>query len=110
MLPKSKRLTKEDFEGMRPKIFFRGTMVDIGYSTPSPSDGGVKFACVISKKTLKHAVDRNKAKRRVFEVLYELIKETTLDKRFYVLYPKKTILTVAYADVREEIYKAFATL
>lgn len=110
MLPKSKRLSKEDFEGIRPKIFFRGQLVDVGYCIPTTNNSGEKFACVISKKTLKNAVDRNKAKRRVFEVLYEFMKENRIEKYFYVLYPKKTIHTVSYTDIKKEIYKAFATL
>ena len=64
MLPKSKRFTKEDFEGKRPKVFFRGEYLDIAALT-LPSQ---KFACVTAKKTFKRAVDRNLIKRRVFNI------------------------------------------
>lgn len=103
MLPKSKRLTKEDFTGLRPKVFFRGELVDISY-TPSSS---IKFACVISKKTLKRAVDRNQVKRRCMESIQGIQPTRT---SFFVLYPKKSCITSTYQQIHDEITKAFATL
>ena len=103
MLPKSGRLTKEDFKGSHPKVFFRGDLFDIAY-LQKPSQ---KFACVIAKKTLQHAVDRNLLRRRFLEC----IKDMTPKKPYsFVIYPKKISLTTPYSQLCEEIHKAFATL
>jgi ribonuclease P protein component len=103
MLPKSKRFTKEDFQGKRPKVFFRSDILDIaGLTLPSQ-----KFACVTSKKTLRRAVDRNLIKRRIFGVVSEVSKPTDVS---FVFYPKKGSSTIPYSQLREEIQKAFATL
>lgn len=103
MLPKSERLTKEDFTTTRPKIFFRGELFDIAYCI-LPSQ---KFACVIAKKTLKKAVDRNRIKRRILS----LVKKFPLSEKYsLIFYPKKTSLTVRYSQLEEAIKEAFVTL
>lgn len=103
MLQKSKRLTKEDFTGSRPKVFFRGELFDIAYI----SSVSLKFACVISKKTLKRAVDRNLVKRRFMECLHNV---SPVKPYYFILYPKKITLSTPYQQLHEEIIKAFATL
>ncbi len=103
MLPKAKRLTKEDFNGTRPKVFFRHELLDIA-QIPHISQ---KFACVVSKKTCKRAVDRNIIKRRVYTVLQSIIIQ---QKNSFILYPKRISLTTPYSHLDKEIKKAFATL
>ena len=103
MLPKSERLTKEDFKGSRPKVFFRGELFDIAY-IPGETK---KFACVIAKKTLARAVDRNLVKRRIMESLHEMNPPKPYS---FVIYPKKISLSTPYQQLHEEIIKAFATL
>lgn len=103
MLPKSERLTKEDFTTSRTKIVYRGELFDVATITPSRG----KFACVIAKKTLKKAVDRNTVKRRFMSALVEY---STLNNISMVIYPKKNSLTVPYSHIKEEIKKVFATL
>lgn len=103
MLPKSQRLTKEDFKGLRPKVFFRGELFDIGY-IPGETK---KFACVIAKKTLSKAVDRNLIKRRIMECLQEVNPSKPYS---FVIYPKKISLSTSYQQLHKEIIKAFATL
>lgn len=108
MLQKSNRLTKEDFKGIRPKVFFRGILLDIAYTVGSSCSSN-KFACVTAKKTLKRAVDRNSVKRRVLHTL--LHKNFSFSKNyFFIIYPKKTILSVTYSQIEDEIQKAFDTL
>jgi ribonuclease P protein component len=103
MLPKSKRFTKEDFEGKRPKVFFRGELFDVAALT-LPTQ---KFACVTAKKTFKRAVDRNLIKRRIFSV----IKNSKAPPVYsFVFYPKKGSITIPYIRLHEEIKKAFDTL
>lgn len=103
MLPKSKRLTKKDFIGVRPQTFFRGTYFDCAVI---PNELG-KFGVVISKKRIKRAVDRNTAKRRVYTRIKDL--GITL-KRSIVIYPKQTILNSKKDLVLVELRKAFDTL
>ncbi len=103
MLPKSQRFTKEDFEGKRPKVFFRSELLDIAALTLSTQ----KFACVTSKKTLKRAVDRNLVKRRIFSIVQEIPYSFTYSLIFY---PKKSAPSTPYSQLREEIKRAFDTL
>lgn len=103
MLPKAERFTKEDFNGIKPKVFFRGELFDIA-SVILPTQ---KFACVISKKTLKKSVQRNSVKRKIFNAVQ------TIDvdhKKSIIVYPKKKSITVPYSQLLEELQKAFATL
>ena len=108
MLPKSKRLTQEHFKGTRPRIFFRGELFDIA-SLPLPGTTH-GFACVIAKKTLAKAVDRNLVKRRIFGAVETLKIEELLKQNSFIIYPKKIILTTPFLRIDEEIKKAFATL
>lgn len=103
MLPKSKRLTKEDFKDSRPKIFFRGEFFDIATLPINPS----KFACVIAKKTLSRAVDRNTLKRKIFAIVGNSKIKSSYS---FIIYPKKTSSTIPYSQLEEEIRRAFATL
>jgi ribonuclease P protein component len=103
MLPKSERFTKEDFQGKRPKVFFRSELFDVAALT-LPSQ---KFACVTAKKTLKRAVDRNLIKRRIFSAIQEISPISTYS---LVFYPKKGSVTVPFKQLHDEIKKAFDTL
>lgn len=103
MLPKSKRFTKEDFQGKRPKVFFRSELFDVAALT-LPTQ---KFACITSKKTLKRAVDRNLIKRRIFNIIQKLRPETSYSVIFY---PKKGSPTIPHTLLHEEIKRAFDTL
>jgi ribonuclease P protein component len=103
MLPKSERFTQEDFKGKRPKVFFRGEYLDIAALT-LPTQ---KFACVISKKTFKRAVDRNLITRRIFSV----IKDSKPNPLYSIIfYPKKGSITIPFLKLHDEIKKAFDTL
>ncbi len=103
MLPKSERLTKEDFKQARPKVFFRGEFFDVALLPGEIS----KFACVISKKKVKRAVDRNIIKRRMLEGVKG---RTLLKPQYIVFYIKTKALEAKYQTLCEEISKAFATL
>jgi ribonuclease P protein component len=103
MLPKKKRLSKNDFVGLRPKKVVRGAFFDVAF-TPKEA---TKYACVIAKKQIKSAVDRNKIKRKIYTIVGGL--EHTM-KGFFIIYPKKTINTLSYKRIEEEFDKLFATL
>lgn len=103
MLPKSERLTKQDFSTFKPNVVFRGTYVDVS-SIPSSL---LRFACVISKKRIKRAVDRNKARRKIYHLLQ---KTRPTASYLVVIYPKQAVLSGNRALIEEELRNAFATL
>ncbi len=103
MLPRKKRLTKSDFEGKRPQVVYRGTLFDVG----SLSNGKQSFACVISKKTLKKATERNRVRRQIYSLLSKI---SITKQNSYIIYPKKEISNTPYSAISEEILKVFATL
>jgi ribonuclease P protein component len=104
MLPKKERFTKKDFIGARPHIFFRGTYFDVA----SVSNGMTKYACVISKKRIKRAVDRNSVKRKVYASIRS--SRNVSANQSLIFYPKKTLLNASTPLVLTEIRKVFATL
>ncbi len=103
MLPKLKRLTKRDFIGIRPHIVFRGTYVDIALHPSSHT----RFACIISKKRIKKAVDRNKVKRKIYNILTLI---TTKNQNLIFVYPKHSCISANHTLLRNEIEQVFATL
>ncbi len=106
MLPKSERLTQEDFKVIRPKVFFRGVLFEAACAPSSV----LKFACVISKKKIKTAIGRNTIKRKVLTAVRE-VKQTTAIKNMYIVFYIKAIPNeTQYTTIKEEIIKAFATL
>lgn len=103
MLKKSERLTKKDFVGLRPRIVFRGTFVDIAISSAETS----RFACVIAKKRIKKAVERNSVKRKI----YNIIRETKpKSPNLVIVYPKVAVVNGSFLNIKEEIIKAFDTI
>lgn len=103
MLPKKKRLTKKDFNSLKTKVVFRGKYLDIAVSPQKET----KTSCIVSKKTLKKAVERNRVRRRIYGILR---KETTKNPYFILIYPKQNALKAEYVDIKNEIHTAFATL
>ncbi len=107
MLPKSKRLNKEDFKGVRPKVFFRCEFFDVA-STPSLH---TKYACVITKKRVKTAVARNTLKRKTLTAIWELEnKNPSQSNHHFIFYIKAIPKETPYALLQEEIKKVFDTL
>lgn len=106
MLPKSERLTKSDFIGLRPRIIVRGTFVDIAV-VASPTEQFSRFSCVIAKKRIKKAVNRNSVKRKIYHIIREIKPKASY---LVIIYPKISALTSSYSHIKEEISKAFDTL
>lgn len=103
MLPKSRRITTQDFKGKKTRLVYRGAFFDISFA---PADT-TKFACIISKKRIKRAVDRNRVRRQI----YTSLQETTPNQLAYIfIYPTKNALHAPKKAISEEISKAFATL
>lgn len=103
MLPKRERLTKKDFSALTRRNMIRNTLFDIGYLASNKT----KVACIISKKTLPKAVDRNKVKRK----MYNLFRECKPNKPYIVLfYPKPEVLYTPYLELKNKMSEIFAKL
>jgi ribonuclease P protein component len=103
MPPKTERLTKYDFSGLKKRTTLVSSLFDIVY-TPSPT---LKIACVTAKKRVKKAVDRNKIKRKI----YHAFRETKPKNPYiFIFYPKIESLHAPYTKLVEEMKRLFATL
>jgi ribonuclease P protein component len=105
MFPASLRFTKKDFENIKTRIIFRGDLFDVA----KKEDPIFKVSCVISKKRVGKAVDRNKARRRILHAFNAYIKTNPLHG-YFIFYPKPIIVKTSYQKIEEEITKASATL
>jgi ribonuclease P protein component len=105
----AERLTRADFTRIRsgsPRRF-HGRYFSL--SITRQSEGEPKFACVVSKKAAKRAVDRNRIKRRAKEALGAMLKGTTVPVSL-VLYAKKEALTASYSDLAADIRALLAQM
>lgn len=103
MLPKSKRLTRDDFSKLKQRTTIRSNYFDVVVSPSNES----RFACVISKKRIKLAVDRNKTKRKIYNILRNI---TPKNPNLVIFYPKSNINNVSSKLLSEEIKKVFDTI
>ena len=69
-------------------------------------DKEVKFGTIISKKISKKAVERNKIKRRLMEVLGRNLKKFDEGKRILFL-AKKEVLEIKPKEIEIELKKIF---
>ena len=70
MLKKENRISKKsEFEEIKERGRFLGFSRLFGVVVLDKNDDELKFGVVVSKKISKRAVDRNKIKRRLMEVL-----------------------------------------
>jgi len=103
MLPKSKRLTRDDFSKLQNRKIIRGNFFDMAVS-PSVT---TRFAVVVAKKRIKLAVDRNRVKRKIYNTLQDIVLEKP---HFVIIYPKQNICSAPYKTINDEIVSIFATL
>lgn len=106
MLPKSKRVTTRDFKGIKTRLIYRGVFFDVSIALQTSLET-TKFACIVSKKRIRRAVDRNRAKRKVYSLLHSITPPSPI---LVFIYPTKTILKAPHQELEQEIFKAFATL
>ena len=101
MLPKENRLTSKELKDVGRFSLLRGVYIDIKRLEKFE----VKYSCILSAKTFKKAVDRNKVRRLVYGILQEdIISHSTRSKRrSALLYPKKNILGVDREILKREI-------
>ena len=99
-MPKQSRLTREDISALskiRPKTYFGRFFTLAAYS----ADQNTKVACVVAKKNVRHATDRNTVKRRVREIIRALL--PTLPAGSYIIYTKKKANEATFADIQADI-------
>lgn len=72
----------------------------------SDNSGDKKFAVILSGKTFKKAVDRNKIKRRINSILEKKIEALNKENKqaFILIYPKKEIVNIQFQDLEKELY------
>jgi ribonuclease P protein component len=111
MLAKKYKLTTLEIKGLFNKkegSFFsfkntRNSLFDIKYFSNREIKEN-KYAVILSGKTFKKAVERNKIKRQI----YSLIEKFEAKKGCFVLiYPKKEISKVLFQDLKKELYNVF---
>jgi len=97
MLPKTQRFSRDDFPTKRPderRTFSWGT-VSL-YSAKKPG-----AAVVVSKKAIKEAHDRNRAKRRVYNAFDQGGIEKTVGRHL-----KKEALTAPFEEIKKNLKEA----
>ena len=99
MLKKKERLTKKEFD----RSFSSGRR----YHSPvltlihEPGDN-FHGAVVVGKKVYKKAVDRNRLRRRLYNVLYRLSRANELTGT-HILLTKPTAKDLSFAQLKEEV-------
>lgn len=100
MLPKKNRISKKDFptpQGRGSRVFsplFSGVIYK--------NDGLTRVAVVVSKKTAKTAVVRNRIRRKFYAALAPFLKDASKG-RLMVFYPKKEVATVPFTVLKSEV-------
>ncbi|HCC05800.1 TPA: hypothetical protein DEP94_00325 [Candidatus Nomurabacteria bacterium] len=103
MPPKEIRLSRADFSKLSKRATLRSPLFDITYS---PSET-LKVACVIAKKRVKLAVERNRIRRKA----YHSFKESNFNKNYIIIiYPRIEMLKCPYQELVVEFSKVLATL
>lgn len=103
MLPRQQRLTRiRDFD----RVFKKGRM----YSTPlllfrmcENNMPGARVGIIVSNKVSKHAVVRNKIKRRIREIIRKHL--VLLNGTDVIIIAKKTIVKVDFLNIQNDIDK-----
>jgi ribonuclease P protein component len=103
MLKKADRLTTEEIETLSQGKSVFGTLLSLRYVHVSGADGAkLKFAVSVSKKVFKTAVERNRARRRVYGAIDMKVFATA--KPTYVMFmPKKEAITVPIEQLKNEV-------
>ena len=110
MLKKKYRLSKRsEFEEIKKDGSLLGFSRFFGILTLDKKDKEVKFGTIISKKISKKAVERNKIKRRLMEVLGKNIEKFGRGRRILFL-AKREVLRVKPEEIEKELNKVLKHL
>lgn len=103
MPPKEIRLSRSDFSKLSKRATLRSPLFDITYS----ASDSLKVACVIAKKRIKLAVERNRIRRKT----YHAFKEINFNKNYIIIiYPRIEMSKCPYKEIVMELSKVLATL
>ncbi len=107
MLKKINRISKRvEFEEIKKDGVFVGFSRFFGIVKLDKKDEELKFGVIISKKISKKAVERNKIRRRLMEVLGRNLSKFGLGKRILFLV-KKEMLEIKPKEIEVELKKIF---
>lgn len=108
MLPKTKRLNREEFDN----VYESGSSVqtDVGYAKYA-STKRRQVACVVSKSDVKKSVDRTRIRRRAYAVVQEYFAQIPNGISIIWFLPKKaqTIKNQYLEDAFKQILQAINT-
>lgn len=99
MLPKTKRFTRESFPKGRPAERRSFSWGSVGlYDTIPP-----RFAVIVSKKAIKKAHDRNRAKRRVYALI-----APHAPKKAALVHLRSEALTIPTKEIENDLKTVFS--
>lgn len=106
MLSKKERLTKKEFD----RFFANGRRCHGNLFTLVCGDSTTFHgAVVVGKKVFKHAVDRNRLRRRLYNILYRLSRDHDL-KGVYIILTKPAAAKATFAILRADLEKVLISL
>lgn len=102
MLVKKNRLTTSELADVGRFSLYRG----VNFDCKKLEAYNQKYSCIISAKTFKKAVERNKVKRIFYRILQEsVLRKEGVNQKALLLYPKKIALLTPIETIREELLK-----
>ena len=103
MPPRKSRLSRGMFNQLSKREIIRSPLFDISYC----KNEDFRVACVISKKRIKLAVERNRVRRKA----YHALSETGFNKPYIIIiYPRVEMLKCPYQDLVLELSKTLSIL
>jgi ribonuclease P protein component len=100
MLTLQQRIPKNLFPLLKKNKVYEGEVFSL--RATFMDDGGPRVVCIVSKKTLAKAHDRNKVKRQVYSILFSVLKESKQNTALQI-FPKKNILNKKYSEIKSDI-------
>src|SRR3989344_1151466 len=104
-MPRKNTLTDADFVRAERAKFRRerGTLFILSFGTlPGQKPTELKAACVVSKKTAPHAVDRNLIKRRWRAAMLQYLSAVPTPSTL-VFYAMRPANNAPYADIKSDV-------
>lgn len=103
MLPRTHRISRKDF----PAHTERGFRVysPLFNATVYPTEKEVRVSVVVSKKTAKTAVARNRIRRRIYSVIELYLKKISHGSTI-VIYPKAETKDASFELLKSEVEQA----
>lgn len=108
MLPKKNRISRKDFPTHKMQGFrvFSPFFTSVFYKIANEKVRVGRASVVVSKKTAKTAVVRNRLRRRFYELLDQNFKKL-LTPTTIVVYPKIDAHNASFEELSREVEKAF---